>query len=99
MRDIVGSVSICVEKGLKKKLDDLIKIIGMNSFDKDNFASWISGTENFERNKSDQCKAILKNDGFFRTPVSIDGMKGTQVTIMYWKDIVEVLWKQVDLWE
>lgn len=66
---------------------------------KDNFRSRISRTEDCELIDSAICEAILKDDGFYRTVVRIEVMQGTQVPILYWKNIVEVLRNQVALGE
>lgn len=73
---IAIDASTCIEKVLQKKIDALIKIIWSDEFDGDSFASWISGTEDYERIYFDRCKAILKEDGFCLPPVRNDGSKG-----------------------
>lgn len=55
--------------------------------------------EDFERIDSEGCADVLKKDGFYRTVVRIEHMKGPQLPIIYWNDIVEVLRQQVTLGE
>lgn len=54
-------------------------------------------TEDCERIDSDRYEAILRDDGFTRTPVRADGTTSDSTPSMYYKDIVQVLRNQVAL--
>lgn len=95
---IVSHVSTYAKKGLQNELVSFLTIIRSDEFYTDTFRSWISVPDSCKPiADSDRSQAILKNYGFYRTAVCIEGLQGTQVPIIHWKYIVEVLRKQMDL--
>lgn len=87
----------CVEKGCRKEIESLIKIVHKADFDKDVFTAWINNIDDCDRFDCNRYDGLLHHEGFIRTPVRLEGPGQTEVPSLYSKNIVQVLQKQVAL--
>ena len=83
------------EKGGRDNVDKLITLLRDDSFDMETFKSHIRSRKDCRRIVENNCNRALESDGFLRQVVRPADRDGNGKSVLYRKDIMEVLRKQI----